>query len=126
MLLKKLSTGNLNWKKSCNSYKEKMKFLASHQYDKLVKKDFETLTPEEVIQQISTKRISMNKKESEKIEQLKKEILEAKTPSERINKTHKKFEAEQSVAWKTNLEVNQRVVEKESCKGMKQTSDGLL
>jgi len=103
-----------------------MKFLASHQYDKLVEKNFKTLTPEEVIQQISNKRISMNKKESEKIEQLKKEILEAKTPSERINKTHKKFKAEQSVAWKTNLEVNQRVVEKESCKGMKQTSDGLL
>src|SRR5210317_1155524 len=82
-------------KKVATAAKKKMKFLASHQYDKLVKKDFKTLTPEEVIQQFSTKRISINKKESKKIEQLKKEILEAKTSSERINKTHKKFEAEE-------------------------------
>src|SRR6056300_649427 len=103
-----------------------MKDLASHQYDKLVKKYFKTVSPEEVIQQISTKRISKNKKENERIKQLEKEILEAKTREERINKTHQKFEAEHGVAWKTNLEANKEVVQKKTCKDLKQTSDGLL
>src|SRR5210317_998625 len=105
--------------------KKKMKDLASHQYDKLVKKHFENVSPEEVIQQISTKRISKNKKENERIKQLEKEILEAKTPSERLKKTHEKFEIENGVSYKCT-EANKEVVQKESCKDLKQTSDGLL
>src|SRR5210317_2182413 len=105
--------------------KKKMKDFASHQYDELVKKYFETVSPEEVIQQISTKRMSKKKKENERIKQLEKEILEAKTPAERLKKTHEKFEIENGVSYKCT-EANKEVVQKESCKDLKQTSDGLL
>src|SRR5210317_1621403 len=72
---------------------------------------------------MSTKRVSMNKRQNEKIEQLQKEILEGKTNAERINKSHEKFGVER--AYKCS-EANREIVEKESCKGMVQTSDGLL
>src|SRR5210317_2202401 len=72
--------------KVATAAKKKMKILASHQYDKLVKIDFGTISPEEM-QQLSTKRIS-NKKKTAKIKQLEKEILEAKTSAEKLKKTH--------------------------------------
>ena len=110
--------------KIARAAKKKMKILASHQYDNLVKIDFGTISPE-VMQQLSTKRIS-NKKKTEKITRLNKEILEAKTSTEKLKKTHELFQLINGVAWKTNLEENKEEVQKESCKGMKQTSDGLL
>src|SRR5210317_298862 len=109
--------------KIASAAKKKMKILASHQYDKLVKIDFGTISPEEM-QQLLTKRIS-NKKKTEKIKQLEKEILEAKTSAEKLKKTHELFELINGVAYKCTEE-NKEEVQKESCKGMKQTSDGLL
>src|SRR6056300_1484170 len=109
--------------KIAKAAKKKMKILASHQYDKLVKIDFGTISPEEM-QQLLTKRIS-NKKKTAKIKQLEKEILEAKTSAERLKKTHELFELLNGVAYKCTKE-NKEEVQKESCKDMSQTSDGLL
>ena len=63
------------------------------------------------MKQMSTKRVSMNKRENEKIEQLQKEILEGKTTAERINKSHKKFGVERGVAYKCT-EANKKVIQK--------------
>src|SRR6056300_1295964 len=109
--------------KIARTAKKKMKILASHQYDKLVKIDFGTISPEEM-QQLSTKRIS-NKKKTAKIKQLEKEILEAKTSAEKLKKTHELFELINGVAWKCTEE-NKEEVQKESRKDLKKTSDGLL